>query len=65
MGATFLVAGHALNHGNRNRRHPHLVEVEGALVERNLAGIDPVGDIDVVVGQHCSNGAAQQCRVMA
>ena len=33
--------------------------------DRHLAGVEPVGDVDVVVGQHVADGAAQQRGVVA
>ena len=42
-----------------------LVEAEAAVLERHIARVVPVGDVDVVVGQHRAHGAAQQRREMA
>jgi hypothetical protein len=42
-----------------------VVEIEAALGERHHARIRPVGDVDVVAGQHRVDGAAEQRRVMA
>ena len=40
------------------------VHAEAAGGERHVAGIVPVGDVDVVVGQHGAHGGAQQRREM-
>ena len=42
-----------------------IVEIEAALRHRHRAGVAPVGDVDVVIGQEGLDGAAQQRRVMA
>ncbi len=42
-----------------------VVEVEAARLERHLAGVDPVGDRDVVAGQQRRHGVAQQRGVVA
>ena len=39
-------------------------EIEAALGEGHIANVMPVGDIDVVVGQHRFDRRAQQCREM-
>ena len=41
-----------------------VVEIEAALRNRHHARVDPLGDVDVVVGQEALDGAAQQRRVM-
>ena len=41
-----------------------IVEPEAAVAQRHVARIDPVGQIDVVVGQRGRDGAAQQGREM-
>ena len=41
-----------------------VVEVEAAHGERDVARVDPIGDVDFVVGQHRLDGAAQQRRVV-
>ena len=40
------------------------VEAESAVIERNVARIVPVGDVDVVILQQGLHGAAQQRREM-
>ena len=42
-----------------------VVEIEAPFGERHHAGIDPFGDVDVVVRQERLDGAAQQRRVVA
>jgi hypothetical protein len=42
-----------------------VVEVERPMRQRHQPGIDPVGDVHVVVGQHGAHGVAQQGRVVA
>ena len=42
-----------------------VVEVEAAHGKRNVTRIGPVGDVGLVVGQHCLDSAAQKRRVMA
>ena len=42
-----------------------VVEIEAAARERHHAGVDPFGDVDVVVRQERLDGAAQQRRVVA
>ena len=42
-----------------------VVEIEAAVEQRHGTRIDPVGDVDVVVGQKRLDRAAQQCREMA
>ena len=42
-----------------------VVEIEAPVGERHHAGIDPFGDVDVVVRQERLDGAAQQRRVVA
>src|SRR2546430_3559633 len=37
-----------------------IVEAEAAMQERHVARIVPVGDVDVVLGQHRADGGAQQ-----
>ena len=39
-----------------------IVEAEMAVSQAHVARIVPIGDVDVVVGEHCFYGAAQQCR---
>ena len=41
-----------------------IVEVEAAHGERDITRVDPVGDVDIMVGQHRLDGAAQQRRVV-
>ena len=41
-----------------------VVEVEAAHGERDVARVDPIGDVDFMVGQHRLDGAAQQRRVV-
>ena len=41
-----------------------VVEIEAALRNRHHARVNPLGDVDVVVGQEALDGAAQQRRVM-
>jgi len=41
------------------------VQAEPAVIDRHVAGIVPVGQIDVVIGQQGLHGAAQQRREMA
>ena len=40
-------------------------EIEAAIGEGHIANVMPVGDVDVVAGQHCFDRRAQQCREMA
>ena len=42
-----------------------VVEIEAALVQWDLTGIDPIGDIYIGIRQHRQNGAAQKRRIMA
>ncbi len=42
-----------------------VVEIERAVRQRHHAGVDPFGDVDVVVGQEALDRAAQQRRVVA
>ncbi len=42
-----------------------IVEIERAFGERHVARVGPVGDVDVVTGQHPLHGPAQQRREMA
>ena len=42
----------------------HVVEIEAAVLQRHVAGVDPIGQVDVVVGQHGLDRAAQQRREM-
>ena len=42
-----------------------VVEAEAAVRGRHVARIVPVGDVDVVLGQHGAHGGAQQRREMA
>ena len=42
-----------------------VVEVEITVAQRNVARVDPVGDVDVVLGQHVGDRAAQQRGVVA
>jgi len=39
-----------------------VVEAEGALRERHVARIMPIGDVDIMIGQHGVDGGAQQRR---
>ncbi len=41
-----------------------IVEIEPAVEQRNVARVDPVGQIDVVIGEQGFDGAAQQGREM-
>ena len=41
-----------------------VIEVETAVLHRHVARVDPVGHIDIVVGQDSGDGAAQQRREM-
>ena len=41
-----------------------VVEIEPPFGERHRAGVLPIGDVDVVIGQERLDGAAQQRRVM-
>ena len=40
-------------------------EVEGPHADRHHARIDPVGDVDITVGQQADDGLAQQCGIVA
>ena len=42
-----------------------VVKAEATLVQRHIAGIGPVADVDVVVLQEAAHGAAQQGRMVA
>ena len=42
-----------------------IVEVEAAVAQRHQLRVAPVGDVDVVVGQHPLDRAAQQRRIVA
>ncbi len=42
-----------------------VVETETAVAQADVARIVPIGDVDVVLGQHRAHGAAQQGREMA
>jgi len=42
-----------------------IVEAEPAVYERDIAHVVPIGNIDVVLGQHGAHGAAQERREMA
>ena len=42
-----------------------VVETERAVAERHVAHVVPVGDVDVVLGEHGAHGGAQQRREMA
>ena len=62
-------AGLANRHQVRARAHHReeiddvvgvLVEAEGACGQRHVACVVPVGDVDIVVGQHGAHGVAQQ-----
>jgi hypothetical protein len=39
-------------------------KIEAAPGDRHIANVMPVGDVDVVAGQHCFDCRAQQCREM-
>ena len=41
------------------------VEAEPARGQRHVARIVPIGDVDIVVGQHGAHGRPQQCREVA
>ncbi len=41
-----------------------VVEIEPSVQQRNVAGVGPVGQVDVVIGQQGFDGAAQQGREM-
>jgi hypothetical protein len=41
-----------------------IVEIEAAVRQRHHARVDPLGEVDVMVGQKALDGAAQQCRIM-
>ena len=42
-----------------------IVKIEPAVPQRYVAGVVPVADVDIVLGQQCPGGAAQQGREMA
>ena len=42
-----------------------IVEAERPIAERDIAGIVPVGNVDVMFGEHGAHGGAQQCREMS
>ena len=44
---------------------PAIIETEIALRQRHAAGIEPVGDIDIMFGKHGRDRAAQQGGIMA
>ena len=71
--------GHHRHGGLAHRHHVHLgaevadelravgdvvVEMERAVLDRHHPGVDPVGDVDVVLGQKRAHGVAQQRRVV-
>ena len=41
------------------------IEIEAPFRMRHHAGVDPFGDVDVVIGQECLDRAAQQRRIVA
>ena len=41
------------------------IKIKVTLMDRNRAGINPVGNIDIMIRQQCLNRATQQGRKMA